>query len=189
MRLHSVYRNMQTCSYRIDGSSPTCTTCSGISTWRSASSEICTKPSIPSCTRINAPNGTSFVTTPGTTVLIVCVRANACHGSSCVALSESETRSRSKSTSRTSTVTSSPTSTTSYSVTVTNPTTNCSASVSASATVNPLPIPTISFAETSGTTNNDGTICNGTSVVREVEVMVEKIFTVPLYYRIAHGGM
>ena len=43
----------------------------------------------------------------------MCVRANACHGSSCVALSESDTRSRSKSTSRTSTVTSSPTSTTS----------------------------------------------------------------------------
>jgi hypothetical protein len=48
-------------------SSPTWTTCSGISTWRSASSEMCTRPSMPSSTRTNAPNGTSLVTLPGTT--------------------------------------------------------------------------------------------------------------------------
>src|SRR5665811_2546151 len=42
---------------------------------------------------------------------MACVRANACHGSSCVAFSDRETRSRSKSTSSTSTVTSWPTST------------------------------------------------------------------------------
>ena len=94
-------------------SSPTWTTCSGISTWRSASSEMWTRPSMPSSTRTNAPNGTSLVTLPGTTWPIWWVRANCCHGSSCVALSDRETRSRSMSTSSTSTVTSWPTSTTS----------------------------------------------------------------------------
>ncbi len=94
-------------------SSPTCTTCSGISTCRSASSEICTRPSMPSSTRTNAPNGTSLVTRPGTTWPIWWVRANCCHGSSWVDFSDSETRSRSMSTSSTSTVTSWPTSTTS----------------------------------------------------------------------------
>ena len=44
---------------------PTWTTCSGISTWRSASSEMCTRPSMPSCTRTKAPNGTSLVTRAG----------------------------------------------------------------------------------------------------------------------------
>ena len=43
-------------------SSPTWTTCSGISTWRSASSEMWTRPSMPSSTRTNAPKGTSLVT-------------------------------------------------------------------------------------------------------------------------------
>ena len=95
-------------------SSPTCTTCSGISTWRSASSEMWTRPSMPSSTRTNAPNGTSLVTRPGTTWPIWWVRANCCHGSSCVDFSDSETRSRSMSTSSTSTVTSWPTSTTSH---------------------------------------------------------------------------
>ena len=90
-------------------SSSTVTTCSGISTWRSASSEMCTRPSMPSSTRTNAPNGTSLVTLPGTTWPIWWVRAKCCHGSSWVALSDSETRSRSMSTSSTSTVTSSPT--------------------------------------------------------------------------------
>src|SRR6476660_8957899 len=94
-------------------SSPTWTTCSGISTWRSASSEMCTSPSMPSSTRTNAPNGTSLVTRPGTTCPIWWVRANCCHGSSWVDFSDSETRSRSMSTSSTSTVTSWPTSTTS----------------------------------------------------------------------------
>ena len=94
-------------------SSPTCTTCSGISTCRSASSEMCTRPSMPSSTRTNAPNGTSLVTRPGTTWPIWWVRANCCHGSSWVDFSDRETRSRSMSTSSTSTVTSWPTSTTS----------------------------------------------------------------------------
>src|SRR5216684_7054679 len=94
-------------------SSPTWTTCSGISTCRSASSEMCTRPSMPSSTRTNAPNGTSLVTRPGTTWPIWWVRANCCQGSSWVDFSDSETRSRSMSTSSTSTVTSCPTSTTS----------------------------------------------------------------------------
>jgi len=47
-------------------SSLTATTCSGISTWRSASSEMCTRPSMPSSTRTNEPKGTSLVTLPGT---------------------------------------------------------------------------------------------------------------------------
>ena len=46
-------------------SAPTVTTCSGSSTWRSASSEMWTRPSMPSSTRTNAPNGTSLVTLPG----------------------------------------------------------------------------------------------------------------------------
>ncbi len=94
-------------------SSLTWTTCSGISTWRSASSEMCTRPSMPSSTRTNEPNGTSLVTLPGTIWPIWWVRAKCCHGSSWVAFSDSETRSRSMSTSSTSTVTSSPTVTTS----------------------------------------------------------------------------
>src|SRR6266568_4056153 len=94
-------------------SSLTWTTCSGISTCRSASSEMCTRPSMPSSTRTNAPNGTSLVTRPGTTCPIWWVLANCCQGSSWVDFSDSETRSRSMSTSSTSTVTSWPTSTTS----------------------------------------------------------------------------
>src|SRR4051795_10978503 len=94
-------------------SEPTWTTCSGSSTCRSASSEMCTRPSMPSSTRTNAPNGTSLVTLPGTTCPMAWVRANCRHGSSWVALSDSETRSRSRSMSSTSTVTSWPTSTTS----------------------------------------------------------------------------
>ena len=43
----------------------TVTTCSGRSTWRWASSEMCTRPSMPSSTRTNAPKGTSLVTLPG----------------------------------------------------------------------------------------------------------------------------
>src|SRR5699024_12155678 len=58
-------------------------------------------------------NGTSLVTLQGTTWPIWWIRAQCCHGSSCVAFSDSETRSRSRSTSSTSTVTSSPTDTTS----------------------------------------------------------------------------
>ena len=57
-------------------SSPTVTTWSGTSTWRSASSEMCTRPSMPSSTRTNAPNGTSLVTLPGTIWPIAWVRAN-----------------------------------------------------------------------------------------------------------------
>ncbi|SLI71801.1 Uncharacterised protein [Mycobacteroides abscessus subsp. abscessus] len=57
-------------------SSPTATTWSGTSTWRSASSEMCTRPSMPSSTRTNAPNGTSLVTLPGTIWPIAWVRAN-----------------------------------------------------------------------------------------------------------------
>ena len=94
-------------------SSPTDTTCSASSTCLPQSSEMCTRPSMPSATRTNAPNGTSLVTFPGAIWPIACVRAKTCHGSSCVALSDSETRSRSRSTSRISTVTSWPTSTTS----------------------------------------------------------------------------
>ncbi|OUD85373.1 hypothetical protein BC477_13255 [Clavibacter michiganensis subsp. michiganensis] len=94
-------------------SSPTDTTCSASSTCLPESSEMCTRPSMPSATRTNAPNGTSLVTLPGATWPMACVRAKTCHGSSCVALSDSETRSRSRSTSRISTVTSWPTSTTS----------------------------------------------------------------------------
>src|SRR5699024_3569098 len=71
------------------------------------------RPSIPSSTRTNAPNGTSLVTLPGTIWPRAWVRAKTCHGSSCVASSDRDTRSRSISTSSTSTVTSWPTSTTS----------------------------------------------------------------------------
>src|SRR4029453_6489208 len=91
-------------------SSPTLTTCSGMSTWRSASSEMWTRPSMPSSTRTKAPNGTSLVPRPGISAPIGWERANWRHGSSWVALSDSETRSRSRSTSRTSTSTSWPTS-------------------------------------------------------------------------------
>src|SRR6266545_1553170 len=94
-------------------SSPTLTTCSGMSTWRSASSEMWTRPSMPSSTRTKAPNGTSLVTRPGMSSPIWWERANWRQGSSWVAFSDSETRSRSRSTSRTSTSTSWPTSTTS----------------------------------------------------------------------------
>src|SRR5450759_4356938 len=61
-------------------SSPTLATCSGISTCRSASSEMCTRPSMPSSTRTNAPNGTNLVTLPGTTWPMAWVRANCRQG-------------------------------------------------------------------------------------------------------------
>src|SRR5664280_1648371 len=66
-------------------SSPTLATCSGISTCRSASSEMCTRPSMPSSTRTNAPKGTNLVTLPGTTWPMAWVRANCRQGSSWVA--------------------------------------------------------------------------------------------------------
>src|SRR6476469_9611697 len=77
-----------------NSSSPTETTCSASSTWRTASSEMWTRPSMPSSTRTNAPNGTSLVTLPGTTWPRAWVRAKVCHGSSCVALSDRETFAR-----------------------------------------------------------------------------------------------
>ena len=45
-------------------SSPGVTTCSGRSTWCADISEMCTRPSMPSPTWTNAPNGTSLVTRP-----------------------------------------------------------------------------------------------------------------------------
>ena len=93
--------------------SPTLTTASGASTCWSDSSEMWTSPSMPSATLTKAPNGTSFVTSPGTIDSRSCSRAKRAHGSSWVFFSERLTRSRWRSTSRTSTSTSSPTSTTS----------------------------------------------------------------------------
>jgi hypothetical protein len=55
-----------------------------------------------------------------------------------------------------------PTSTTTYTVTVTNAN-NCSATTTSVVTVNPLPVPVINVEETSGLTNNDGTVCVGAS--------------------------
>jgi hypothetical protein len=59
-------------------------------------------------------------------------------------------------------ISSSPSSSTTYTVTVTNAN-GCTATTNRLLTVNALPTPSISVAETSGTTNNDGTICNGAS--------------------------
>src|SRR5918994_100944 len=95
-------------------SSPGLTTCSGASTWCTAISEMCTSPSMPSPTCTKAPNGTSFVTFPYTSSPTWWPLANSCHGSCCVALSDSEMRSRSRSTSSTCTSTSSPTCTTEF---------------------------------------------------------------------------
>ncbi|MFN5365488.1 MAG: SBBP repeat-containing protein, partial [Bacteroidota bacterium] len=55
-----------------------------------------------------------------------------------------------------------PTVTTTYSVTVTDPN-SCASSTSTTVTVNALPTPSIVVTETSGSTNNDGTICTGAS--------------------------
>ncbi|MBK9743694.1 MAG: hypothetical protein IPO94_12370 [Saprospiraceae bacterium] len=55
-----------------------------------------------------------------------------------------------------------PTGTTTYTVTVTN-TNGCTDTEVTTITVNPLPTAAIAVAETSGTTNNDGTICAGAS--------------------------
>ena len=74
-------------------SSPGVTTCSGASTWCTAISEMCTRPSMPSPTCTNAPNGTSFVTRPYTSSPTSWEPANSCHGSCWVALSDSEMRS------------------------------------------------------------------------------------------------
>ncbi|RME03380.1 MAG: hypothetical protein D6816_10505, partial [Bacteroidetes bacterium] len=57
-------------------------------------------------------------------------------------------------------ITVSPTSTTTYTVTVTDAN-GCSSTASKTITVNPLPTPSITCTETSGTANNDCTICNG----------------------------
>jgi len=66
--------------------------------------------------------------------------------------------------SSTSSITVSPNITTTYTVTVTN-SNNCSATATKTIIVNPLPqTPSISVTESSGTTNNDGTICNGDMV-------------------------
>jgi surface protein len=62
----------------------------------------------------------------------------------------------------TTSITKSPTSTTTYTVTVTNAE-GCSTSQSTTLNVNNLPTPSIAIVETSGTTNNDGAICNGAS--------------------------
>ncbi|MCC7503830.1 MAG: hypothetical protein IT259_00960, partial [Saprospiraceae bacterium] len=62
----------------------------------------------------------------------------------------------------TASITVSPTSTTTYTVTVTL--NGCTTTVQQVITVNPLPSASITIAETSGTANNDGTICAGASV-------------------------
>jgi hypothetical protein len=59
-------------------------------------------------------------------------------------------------------ITVSPTTTTTYTVTVTNGN-GCTATATSTITVNPLPTAAITVAETSGTANNDGTICTGAS--------------------------
>jgi subtilisin-like proprotein convertase family protein len=63
----------------------------------------------------------------------------------------------------TASITVAPTMNTTYSVTVTNAN-SCISNTSTTITVNPLPTPNISVTELSGTSNNDGTICNGASV-------------------------
>src|SRR5690606_25389263 len=75
--------------------------------------ETWTRPSTPSMTETNAPNGTVLVTVPSTTSPTSYSREKTSHGSSRVSRMESEMRSRSRSTSSTLTVTSSPTLTTS----------------------------------------------------------------------------
>ncbi len=62
----------------------------------------------------------------------------------------------------TASITVSPTATTTYTVTVTNEN-GCSATTTRTITVNPLPTPSIAVTETSGVTNNDGTVCLGAS--------------------------
>jgi hypothetical protein len=62
----------------------------------------------------------------------------------------------------TSSITVSPNITTTYTVTVTS--LGCSATDTKTITVIPLPEPTIDITETSGTTNDDGTICSGDSL-------------------------
>ncbi|MBK9105729.1 MAG: proprotein convertase P-domain-containing protein [Saprospiraceae bacterium] len=59
-------------------------------------------------------------------------------------------------------ITVTPAGTTTYTVTVTNAN-GCTATASTTITVNPIPTAGITVAETSGTTNNDGTICAGAS--------------------------
>ncbi|MEN9302542.1 MAG: hypothetical protein RL264_971, partial [Bacteroidota bacterium] len=59
-------------------------------------------------------------------------------------------------------ITQNPSSTATYTVTVTNAN-GCTATANRTLTVNALPTASIAFTETSGTTNNDGTICNGAS--------------------------
>jgi len=49
-----------------------------------------------------------------------------------------------------------------YTVTVTD-VNSCQSNTSTTITVKPLPTPSITVAETSGTTNNEGTICSGSS--------------------------
>ena len=63
----------------------------------------------------------------------------------------------------TASITVSPTANTTYTVTVTNAN-GCSTTTSTIITVNPLPTAGITIAETSGTANDDGTICEGASV-------------------------
>jgi hypothetical protein len=61
-------------------------------------------------------------------------------------------------------ITVAPGTTSTYTVTATNAN-NCSSSTAVTITVNPLPAPSITVAETSGTTDNDGIICSGASAV------------------------
>jgi hypothetical protein len=62
----------------------------------------------------------------------------------------------------TTTIYKNPSTTTTYTVTATNAT-GCTGTASRTITVNPNPVPSISVTETSGTTNNDGTVCFGAS--------------------------
>lgn len=61
-------------------------------------------------------------------------------------------------------ITVSPSATTTYTVTVTS-SDACVATATRTVVVNTLPVPSFSFSETSGLTNNDGTICAGASVM------------------------
>jgi hypothetical protein len=124
------------------------------------SGDGCTATATQTLTVVTSPTASiSVVETSGTTNN----DGTICAGSSATLTATGGTSYAWSTGATTASITPSPSSTTTYTVTVTNAN-GCTATANQNLTVTAIPTPSISVTETSGTTNNDGVICNGSNV-------------------------